>query len=51
MEEGTIPFHKVGSHRRVRFRDLKGYKDRITADRAKALDELVAQAQELNMGY
>ncbi len=51
LEEGTIPFHKVGSHRRVRFRDLKGYKDRITADRAKALDELAAQAQEFNMGY
>jgi hypothetical protein len=35
----------------VRFQDLLDYKNRIDADRAKVLEELAAQAQELNMGY
>lgn len=51
LEEGDIPFHKIGSHRRVRFSDLREYKDRTVAARARALDELAAQSQELGMGY
>lgn len=43
--------HKVGTHRRIRFTDLMAYKNKIDADRVKALDSLAAQAQELNMGY
>lgn len=51
LEEGKLPFHKVGSHRRVYFRDLVAYKEKSMEERRKTLDELAAQAQELDMGY
>ena len=51
LEAGTVPFHKVGTHRRVRFDDLRRYKDAMDSARREALDELAADAQELRMGY
>jgi excisionase family DNA binding protein len=51
LESGQIPHRKVGTHRRVLFRDVLSYKQQIDADRLKALQELAAQAQELKMGY
>lgn len=51
LEEGKIPFHKVGTHRRVRFRDLEDHRRATEANRREVMDELAAQAQELGMGY
>jgi len=51
LEEGTIPSRLDGNHRRVRLDDLLAYKRRDDQERLKVLDELVAQAQELKMGY
>lgn len=51
LESGKIPFHKVGTHRRIRFIDLLKYKAHSDEISKKALDELVKQAQELDMGY
>ena len=51
LEKGDIPFHKVGTHRRVRLRDVLVYKQETDSARLNALDELVEQAQRLNMGY
>jgi excisionase family DNA binding protein len=51
LEEGKLEFHKVGSHRRVYFRDLIAYKEHSMGERRKALDKLAKQAQDLNMGY
>src|SRR5699024_2967814 len=38
LEEGNIPFHKVGSHRRVLFTDVMEYKESITRQRHQTLD-------------
>ena len=51
IEEGKIPFRKVGTHRRIRFDDLMGYKRNVDQDRLKALEELAAEAQKHGMGY
>jgi excisionase family DNA binding protein len=51
LENGQIPYHKVGKHRRVRLKDVMAYKHRIDKKRDEVLDELVAEAQELGLGY
>ena len=51
LERGAIPFRKVGTHRKVLFSDIVAYQQETKRSREAALDELVAQAQELEMGY
>jgi excisionase family DNA binding protein len=51
LESQQIPFHKVGRHRRVRCEDIINYKQDIDTKRSQVLDQLVTQAQALNMGY
>jgi excisionase family DNA binding protein len=51
LEEGKIPFHKAGTHRRVKFVDIEDYRKQFEVQRQVALDELARQAQELGMGY
>jgi excisionase family DNA binding protein len=51
LEGHEIPFRKIGAHRRVKLLDVLRYKRRVDAERVKVLEELAAQAQELNMGY
>lgn len=51
IEDGKLPHRKIGTHRRVMFKDLMEFKGRIDADRAAALDQLAAEAQKLNLGY
>lgn len=51
LEKGEIPHRKVGTHRRVRYEDVRNYKECIDAARRRVLDELTVQAQEHGMGY
>ncbi|GMV29270.1 MAG: hypothetical protein AMXMBFR59_13950 [Rhodanobacteraceae bacterium] len=51
LEAGELPFRKVGTHRRVMFKDLMDYRARSQIDRKSALDELARDAQELGLGY
>jgi excisionase family DNA binding protein len=51
LEKGEISFRTVGRHRRVRLEDIMNYRKQLEEKRLNALDELTAQAQELNMGY
>lgn len=49
LESGEIPFRLVGTHRRVRFRDLSEYKSRDDLARRRAADELTQLTQELDL--
>ncbi|WP_460202547.1 MerR family transcriptional regulator [Scytonema sp. NUACC21] len=51
LEVGAIPYKVEGNIRKMRYEDVIEYKHRQDAERMKALEELAAQAQELNMGY
>jgi excisionase family DNA binding protein len=51
LDEGRIPCRTVGKYRRVRFDDLMAHKRKDDEARAKVLDQLTAEAQELEMGY
>lgn len=51
LEDGALPFHKTGRHRRVRFSDLMQFKAARTRASEQAMQDLAQQAQELQMGY
>lgn len=52
LDEGKIPYRKVGPRRRVRLEDVMAYKEDIVRRREAVLDQLVADAQEQGgMGY
>jgi excisionase family DNA binding protein len=51
LEAGNLKFHKVGTHRRIHFLDVMAYKQRMTSERKKALDELTELAQALDAEY
>ncbi|NJL91764.1 MAG: helix-turn-helix domain-containing protein [Coleofasciculaceae cyanobacterium SM2_1_6] len=51
IDNGKIPYRKVGTHRRIRFEDIIAYKRDIDRQRLQSLEELAREAQELDMGY
>jgi len=51
LEEGALPFHRAGKHRRVRFADVMQFKARRDQASEDAMAALAKQAQALGMGY
>lgn len=51
LDEGKIPYRKVGKHRRIRGEDVMNFKQAIDQEREAVLDQLVADAQKHEMGY
>lgn len=49
LEQGVIPFIKVGTHRRIRFSDLMEYKQHRDEERRSGLTELSQLSQELGL--
>jgi excisionase family DNA binding protein len=51
IERGELPCHKVGTHRRIFFRDLLAYREHSLVQSHAALDALAEQAQKLGLDY
>jgi excisionase family DNA binding protein len=49
LEEDRIPYHKVGSHRRVYFRDLLAFEKDRDAQRRRGLNELARKVDEAGL--
>lgn len=46
-----MPFHLVGTHRRIKLGDLLDYKARFEVEQDALLAELTAESQKLALGY
>jgi excisionase family DNA binding protein len=49
LEQGQIPFRKVGEQRRVRYRDLLRYLDEHERRASAAASQMTAEAQDLGL--
>ena len=49
LEDGEIPFYKVGTHRRILIEDVENYKAKRDRERTSKLKRLSAEAQELGL--
>jgi len=49
LEQGELPYIMVGTHRRVKFEDLRKYKQQRDIKRRQLLDELIEMSQEAGL--
>lgn len=49
IDAGDVPFHMVGTHRRLKLEDVLAYRDRLTAQADDALAAMTAEAEELGL--
>jgi excisionase family DNA binding protein len=51
LDDGKVPHHRVGTHRRVRLKDILAFRTEFERQRQADMEVLAAEAQELGMGY
>ena len=51
LEAGEIPFHKVGTHRRIRFDDLEAYRRKRDHRRRATLDTLAKAVDDAGLYF
>lgn len=49
VDQGVVPHHKVGTHRRIYFRDVLAHRARQAEESRAALDELSRVSEELGL--
>ncbi len=49
LESGQIPFHRVGTHRRVSYKDLRDYAKKRDSERRAGLDRLRRKVKEAGL--
>jgi excisionase family DNA binding protein len=49
LEAGALPYHMVGTHRRLRLADVRAYRDRMDEQAEKALAAMTAEAEDLGL--
>ncbi len=49
LENGTIPFTKVGKHRRILFEDVVKYKKNAKSDQERRIVEMMRKDEELGL--
>lgn len=49
LEQGEMPFHMVGTHRRIQLDDLFHYKRKRDEERSEGLRELTRMSQEMGL--
>ncbi|MBE0680067.1 MAG: helix-turn-helix domain-containing protein [Bacteroidales bacterium] len=49
LEEGKIPYTKVGKHRRIRYDDLMSFKKKMKVTQKKKLQDLMKLDEELGL--
>lgn len=51
LDDGEIPFHRVGTHRRIRLEDALTYRRNRSRGRREKLDELTRLSEDFTGGY
>jgi len=49
LEEGKLPFHRTGAHRRIRFDDLIAFREEQDRKSEEAMTELVRLSEEMGL--
>lgn len=49
LEQGILPFRKIGPRRRIHLQDVLSYKAKLDAQRQEALQELADELQDLGL--